>query len=61
MASKQKHDIGRQKRMKAAPIMQAAAFRRFTAKQRRLTRGSSPFFERWLKFNYYRPYYTEDD
>lgn len=59
--AKQRHDLGVQKRLKSLPIMEAARYRRMAARQRRAQAPFSSFFETWLKYNRYRPYYYGDD
>lgn len=59
MASKQRHDLGWQKRQAARPYMEAAKERRAKVKARRLTVSVSLWFEAWLRSEPgkgYRPY-----
>lgn len=58
--AKQRHDLGVQKRLKSLPAMQAARLRRMAVRQRREQSPFSHFFETWLKYNKYRPYYYGD-
>lgn len=49
MASKQRHDLGRQKRIKALPEMMRARSRRQAAKSARRERVESSFMRLWLR------------
>lgn len=57
--AKQRHDLGVQKRIKSEPARRAAYAKRMAKKMERIR--PSAFYEAWLKYNRYRPYYYGDE